>query len=52
MFVCLVLQHGQSPLIKASSYGHKEICRLLLDRHADVNTTDKVILLAKLISSF
>ena len=51
MFVCLVLQRGQSPLIKASSNGRKEICRLLLDRGADVNRTDEVSLLAKIISS-
>ena len=38
----LYLQNGESPLILASSEGHFEIVKLLLDKGAEVNHQDKV----------
>ncbi len=35
-------QEGQTALILASMFGHREIAQLLVDRGADVNTQEKV----------
>ena len=40
--VHLYLQNGKSPLMEASSGGHFEIVKLLLDKGADVNVLNKV----------
>ena len=38
----LFLQYGKSPLIEASSGGHFEIVKLLLDKGAEVNPQNEV----------
>ena len=38
----LCLQNGESPLMVASSGGHYEIVKLLLDKGAEVNLQNKV----------
>ena len=38
----LYLQDGKSPLVMASSRGHFEIVKLLLDKGAEVNHQNKV----------
>ena len=38
----LFLQYGWSPLMVASSWGHLEIVKLLLDKGAEVNHLNKV----------
>ena len=42
MWILLYLQYGQTALMKASSGGHVECVKLLLETGADVNHKDEV----------
>ena len=42
MWILLYLQRGQTALMKASSGGHVECVKLLLEKDADVNHKDDV----------
>ena len=42
MWILLYLQSGQTALMKASSGGHVECVKLLLEKGVDVNHTDRV----------
>ena len=43
------LQSGQTALMKASSEGHVDCVKLLLEKDADVNHKDKVSAVSELI---
>jgi ankyrin repeat protein len=38
-----ILQGGNTPLILASSYGHVQVCELLLNRVAGIDYTNEVV---------
>ena len=42
MWILLYLQYGQTALMKASSGGHVECVKLLLEKDTDVNHKDEV----------
>ena len=42
MWILLYLQYEQTALMKASSRGHVECVKLLLEKGADVNLQDEV----------
>ena len=42
MYTVLSVQNGWTPLMIASSNGHVDVVRVLIEAHADIHSQDKV----------